>query len=57
MQPVLRSLYILKIDLEQRESTFTCDQCDQKKSPNVYKIAQKWFYYKMIDFDTFTKIP
>ena len=27
------------------------EQCDQKKSPNVYKSCPK-----MIDFDTFTKI-
>ena len=27
-----------------------------KKSPNVYKVAQKWFHTKNKDFDTFTKI-
>ena len=28
------------------------NQCDQKKLPNVYKS-----WPKMIDFDTFTKLP
>ena len=23
---------------------FTSQQCDQKKSPNVYKVAQKWVH-------------
>ena len=32
-------------------------QCDQKKSPNVYKSGPKNdFIRKMIDFVTFTKI-
>ena len=32
------------------------DQCDQKKSPNVYKkLPKNDFTRKMIDFDTFTK--
>ena len=40
----------------ERHSSFTLSlsylhQCDQKKSPNVYKSCPK-----MIDFDTFTKI-
>ena len=33
------------------------DQCDRKKSPNVYKVAQNWFHLKNDDFDTFTKLP
>ena len=33
-------------------------QCDQKKSPNVYKSCPKMISLeKMIDFDTFTKMP
>ena len=31
-------------------------QCDQKKSPNVYKSCQKWFHSKLNDFDTFAKL-
>ena len=32
-------------------------QCDQKKSPNVYKkLPKNDFTRKMKDFDTFTKI-
>ena len=35
----------------------TARQCDQKKSPNVYKSCLKTIRTgKMIDFDTFTKI-
>ena len=34
-----------------------CDQCDQKKLPNVFKrLPKKDFTGKMIDFDTFTRI-
>ena len=33
-------------------STATQTQCDQKKSPNVYKSCPK-----MIAFDTFAKMP
>ena len=34
------------------------NQCDQKKSPNVYKSCTKNdFSRKMIDFDTCTKLP
>ena len=37
---------------------FGSKQCDQKKSPNVYKkLPKKDFTRKMIDFDTFTKLP
>ena len=33
-------------------------QCDQKKSPNVYKkLPKNDFIRKMTDFDTFTKKP
>ena len=33
-------------------------QCDQKKSPNVYKSSLKMISLeKMIDFNTFTKLP
>ena len=35
-------------------STFSVTR---KKSPNVKKVAQEWFYRKMIEFDTFTKMP
>ena len=35
-----------------------CNQCDQKKSPNVYKSSLKMISLeKMIDFNTFTKLP
>ena len=38
-------------------SPFTKDQCDQKKSPNVYKSCPKNdFTRKVIDLETFTKI-
>ena len=36
----------------EEDPSFGWNQCDQKKSPNVCKSCPK-----MIDFDTFTKIP
>ena len=37
---------------------FSRGQCDQKKSPNVYKSCpMNDFCRKMIDFDTFIKLP
>ena len=34
------------------------DQCDQKKSPNVYKkLPKNDFTRKMIDFNTLQKLP
>ena len=34
------------------------EQCDQKKSPNVYKkLPKNDFTRKMINFDTVTKLP
>ena len=56
IQPPIPTIYNfnnLKITFrsEVRVSFGTPLQCDQKKSPNVYKSCPK-----MIDFDTFTKI-
>ena len=37
-------------------STWLRNQCDQKKSSNVYKSCPEIISLKMINFDTFTKI-
>ena len=49
---LVRGKILTKLYTRQLISNYLdCDQCDQKKLPNVYKSCPK-----MIDFDTFTKI-